>query len=175
MLPAPPASARNVNAWEPVHVPLTSGTSARSRDLLERVVWQLDVEANPRYAARGGATYCNVFVTDCADALGVRLPHWWLGHELSANGLLAWIERQGISAFGWGVVDKVEARALALAGRPVVAGWANPRPVGSGHVALVVPSDDDRTRIAQAGRRCFYGEPVASGFGALPVTCYAHE
>ena len=63
------------------------------------------------------------------------------------------------------------ARLAANAGLFVVAGWTNPNPKQSSHVALCrpTPADAARIHIGQAGRVNFNDGPVTAGFGDLPV------
>ncbi len=167
----------DTDRWNPVHAAITSCPHCRSAEQYLAVVRQFDVEMNPRYrpardaAGEVAATYCNIFAWDVTRAMGCEIPHWWIGHELNANGLCDWLGRTGIR-FGWAQVDDAGAVAAAKLGQAVVATWRNPG--GIGHIAVVIPTDSPGVRIAQAGASCLFDAPVASGFGKRPVTYYAH-
>jgi hypothetical protein len=60
----------------------------------------------------------------------------------------------------------------AQAGSPAVAVWHNPS--GPGHLAIVVPCEDEGVHIAQAGAACFGGRPLAHGFGNRPARFFVH-
>jgi hypothetical protein len=97
--------------------------------------------------------------------------------ELTANGMIAWLNDHG-PRFGWGQIDHSAAGAFAARGLPVVPAWANldahGKSVGPGHVAICLPPVGPSLRIAQAGARNFYDEPLEAGFGRLVVLFYAH-
>src|SRR5579859_3675824 len=133
----------NVNAWEPVQSDVTSCPNCRSADQLVKVLAEFDVVHNPRYAQRGGSTYCSTFAWDATRALGAEIPHWWVGHELNANALFDWLETPG-SLFGWEPCDASGASDFAGQGKPAVAVWKNPAG-GSGHIAMIVPTPDGAT------------------------------
>lgn len=160
--------------WDRYNPEFTCGTlPGRHPDLLLRVLAQFDVENNPRYRAENGNTYCNVLVADALDALCVPPSHWWNGAELSANGLGAWFRKHG-RTYGWTRADVDHARAAANAGRPVVAVWENPG--GTGHVAMVLPTESGPLHIAQAGRHNLWDRPISEGFGEFAdcVVFFAH-
>jgi hypothetical protein len=171
--------------WMLVDAPIRSAPSARSRALLLEVVAQFDVEATPRYrpvpTPRGLTTWCNVFVSDVTRALGAEIPHCVdeagrsipveQGVELTANRTLRWLETHG-AADGWREADAAGAMRAAQAGSPAVAVWHNPS--GPGHLAIVVPCEDEGVHIAQAGAACFGGRPLAHGFGNRPARFFVH-
>ena len=72
----------NPNPWVPVRPALTSCPNCRSQDRYLAVVRQFDVDTAERYRVRDTTgdgladTFCNVFATDVAQAMGVLLPHW---------------------------------------------------------------------------------------------------
>ncbi len=171
--------------WMPVDAPVRSTPAARSPARLLEVVAQFDVETTPRYrpvsTPRGSTTWCNIFVWDATRALGAEIPHCvdeagrpvpvGQGRELTANRTLRWLEAHG-AADGWREADAAGAVEAARAGSPAVAIWHNP--FGPGHVALVVPCEDDGVHIAQAGAACFSRRPLAHGFGDRPARFFVH-
>lgn len=151
--------------------------TTRSPAALLDVVAQLDPAKSPRYQRRdvdGNGTletFCNFFVRDALNALGVKMP------KLRANEMVAYFAR---GEDGWRELDVWasvrEARQRAQQGFPVIAGWANPNPQQSGHVALVVPSPEGSgLRIAQAGVTNFSNGTLQSGFGGKPVVFWTHD
>ena len=144
----------------------------RKPDCLRAAVRQFDVEHNRRYAANQqgwGETYCNIFVWDCTRALECEIPHVHNRAELTALGMLGWLQNNGVDA-GWYQVDRLEGWQRANAGYPVVAAWENPSHYPDGrrrpsHVAVLIPSPDMSLRIAQAGAINFYDGPLERGFG----------
>lgn len=150
-----------------------SDAGHRAPEALEAVVQQFDVRRCFRYQPVGNTTYCNVFAWDVTRSMGSEVPHWvddvgspvapGKGRELAVNGTVLWLEHVG-ARYGWTSTDEYGARTAANRGEPSLVTWSNPTG-GHGHVAVVVPSPTSETLIAQAGTRCFYGLPVASGFG----------
>lgn len=143
----------------------------RSAALLLAIVFALFVEWALRYRKRDvtgdgkDETFCNFFVRDACDALGVPLPR-----PMRANELIQWF----VTAPGWELVDEHTAQAMAEQGQVVVACWFNHNG-GPGHLALVVPSlGEPGTWVAQAGAVNFSRGPLASAFPGLPVTFFAH-
>ncbi len=154
-----------------VAVPPRVYPSTRSPEALLDVVAQLDPARSLRYQRRDvdgdgrPETFCNFFLRDALNALGVKTP------KLVANELVRYLNE----AESWVACFAAAAAERAAAGFPTVAGWANPRPRLPGHVALVVPSLEPGVRIAQAGRVSFNDGPVTQGFGALPVLYWTHD
>lgn len=163
----------DVQPWRPVRAPLCNAPGERSPEALRAVVAQFQVERAPRYASRGGLTYCNIFAWDVSTALHAEIPHWLDNprRELTANLTLGWLE----AAPDWHEVTEDVARANADRGAPSVAIWRNPTG-RSGHIAILVPSVFGSTMIAQAGRSNFSAGPLRSGFGNVaPIRFFAHE
>lgn len=140
-------------------------------DKLRRVIDELDVENAPRYKARKGATFCNIFVSDVCDAMGFQPSHWVTkegeqagvgeGVELNANGMCRWFKAHG-ARHGWVEADRKTAMDAAARGHFVVAGWDS-KTEKPGHVAVLLPEGT----IAQAGRTNFVGKTIREGFGDL--------
>lgn len=164
---------RNVRAWEPLNAPLKSREGLRTRALYDAVLDQLDVANNPRYARRGGSTWCNIFVWDATRAMGAEVPHWYRGRELDANAMHRWLANEG-PAQGWRRVGADEAQAQANLGRPAMATWYNPG--GVGHMAMVRPGavTSRGPTTAQAGARNFNHGQLQDGFGHRPAVFWVH-
>lgn len=171
-----------VDPWVAVTAPFTTGTACRSPGLNIQAVQQFEVAWHPRYRPRavgpaGHSTFCNIFLADVTKALGCGIPHVDLvpgkgWGELDANATIRWLSAIG-PRHGWQPVDADAVAAEADAGKVIVATWLNP--TGIGHVALVVPSfGKPGPLITQAGMRNFESEPVANGFGRLPVRYFLH-
>ena len=181
----------STDVWLPISPKITSSPGQRSAALYRQVAEQLDVANNPRYKPRGGNTFCNVFSVDVCAAMGADLPYW-VGaagekapvsdqfFEANANWLCAWLGNDG-PRHGWTRCTAEEAVQHAQLGQPTVVCWLNWRRVdryhnalGSGHIAMVIPSDSPGVRIAQAGGDNFFDGDVAAGFGAsrLPLLSY---
>lgn len=119
-------------------------------------------------------TFCNQFVEAVALAARCYLPR-----VLLANAQISWLASSSGREAGWQLVDRAMAKKLTELGHIVVAAWFNT--AGKhGHVAICVPSPvsapADALHIAQAGKRCFIGEPLEKGFGdvAGAVQFFAH-
>lgn len=165
----------SADPWMPVQPKVTCGSLCRSPVHLRQVVQQFDVVNNPRYRARPGATYCNIFLWDVTRALSVEVPHWWLGQEYTANQIAGWLLEYS-DRFGWRKVAPKEAEERARAGFPTVAVWRNPNRAKPGHLALLVPSGaGEGIRIAQAGASNFEDGPVERGFGQFQPAFWTHD
>lgn len=180
--------------WQPMTAALTSGSSCRTPELLERVVSQFGLGSWPRWekhvevlsdGARRIETYCNKWLSDGTRALGCEVPSWWQRGveivQLSANEQVRWLGRDGVQ-HGWRACTAEETQARANLGYPAVVGWINPErhpQTGKelpGHVALFVPSRGEvGLFIAQAGITCFSRGTLSSGFGARAVLCFTHD
>lgn len=179
--------------WLPLTPPLTSGSSCRTPELLERVVGQFGLDTASRWerhvaTLEGGKqvdTYCNVWLNDATRALGCEIPRWWQRGvalvQLTANDQVRWLKREG-AEHGWRSCSVQEAQARAGLGYPAVACWMHPevhpetKREQSGHVALFVPDRGEvGLWIAQAGLTCFARGSLSSGFGARPVLCFTHD
>ncbi len=113
-------------------------------------------------------TWCNVYLQDVAEAMGVLLPR----HQ-RANELILWLATEGLR-HGWEQGTAHIAQRMADEGQLAVPTWFN-RNGGPGHVGVLVPSlGEDGVWLSQAGASCFTRQPLASGFGQLPVTYFVH-
>lgn len=156
-----------------VAVPPRVYPSERSPEALLDVVAQLDPARSLRYQRRDVSgdgrpeTFCNFFLRDALNALGVKMP------KAVANELVRYFNE----AETWAPCFAHAAAERASAGFPTVAGWANPTPRLPGHVALVLPTHPGAhgVRIAQAGRVCFNDGELTQGFGGLPVLFWTHD
>lgn len=159
--------------------PMRNGPSERSANALRAVAGQFCVETAKRYRPKpDGRTYCNIYVWDVTTALECPIPHWigaeGMRVETTCNMLLPWLINEGLQQ-GWSEVDELAAGAAAAAGKPAIAIWRNPtnRP---GHIALLLPSPDTTTRIAQAGKECLFDVPMVEGFGRVsPIRFFTHS
>lgn len=177
-----PGDLNNPDVTVPIEPPIRSHAGDRSPDRLRDVARGCD-PASARHQPHetngkpGVETHCDSYVAAVAAAMGTVLPEVWPGpdgfRELSANGTIDWLEKFG-PGYEWAPVDAHQARAFADLGQVVIVGWRNPH--GSGHVAIVLPSPaDGPLHIAQAGKRCFFDEPIGNGFGnASPLLYFAH-
>lgn len=129
-------------------------------------------------------TFCNWFVADVLEVLGIQLPrydssagYYPTPHPLygnnkktkpfSASALYKYFQQGGDGK--WGDVDRSEAVALANQGKVVL-------PSISGHIALVIPGgQDSEVRIAQAGRLCGKNLKLEQGFGQSDVAFFCHN
>jgi hypothetical protein len=127
----------------------TSKPGERSKDRLEAVLGQFNVESNKRYLPRSGATFCNIYARDACHAMGVKIPYGML-----ANGIYDWLPSKAGKAAGWVAVTPEEAQKAANEGRPVVVSFKNLAKIkvkgkdgkvtekpAHGHIAMVRPSD----------------------------------
>lgn len=180
--PAP--GTTNTDAWLPVDAPLRGDPSRRNAETYSDVIDQFAVENNPRYAQRGGNTYCNIFASDVTRAMGAEIPHWvdnagnpsepYNGHELDANGTNAWLNQHG-AEHGWREVSAEEAQRLANQGHPAVASWNNPGDIG--HIAVVRPGEITSAgpAIAQAGATNTNDAHVRDTFGGADVQYFVND
>ncbi len=175
--------------WLPLTPPLTSGSSCRTPDLLDRVVGQFGLDHGKRWAklVENGRvdTYCNIWLNDVTRALGCEIPRWWQRGvklvELSANDQVRWLKREGLQ-HGWRSCSVTEAQSRANLGYPAVPTWLNPevhpetKREQSGHVGAFVPDQGKAGLwIAQAGLTNFSRGTLSSGFGARNVLCFTHD
>jgi len=172
------------NVRKPPDLTSYSAPQHRSAYNLVRVIEQFHVGTSERYRVRDTSgdgkpdTFCNIFASDVALGMGVVLPHDVLdsgdpaepmhGKELSANATVRWLRQHG-PRYGWQQVTEGEARAAADEGRFAVVTWLNV--AGSGHIAVLRPSEAGHTMIAQAGRSCFEKGTLAQGFGGHSLEC----
>lgn len=162
-------------AWVPIDIPASK--LPRSEQKLRQALKELAVEKSPRYKAREGQTWCNIFVSDITRALGCEIPHWVApdgspadpgkGKEQNANRMFDWLKGEPGASRGWVEADRQTAMDAAARGHTVVVAWHSGS-VKPGHIALLLPEGT----IAQAGRRNFVGESISQGFGSLPVTFF---
>lgn len=162
--------------WKPLTAPLRNAKDARSAAALRAVAHQFEVATANRYQPKRREdgkleTFCNIFAWDVSRAMDAELPHWVDRNgdpapvsksnvELTCNALLPWLEEHG-KRFDWTEVQtEVAAATHAAMGKPAVAIWRNKS--GPGHIAVLLPSSTAETRIAQAGARCFFDEPLTS-------------
>lgn len=158
---------KNIPPWKSITIPsskLPPGIVKQRAALNE-----LDVENSPRYKAAGGKTYCNIFVQDWLDALGVPPSHTEGGRELSANDTVDWLAGVKGAETGWIVADRKTAVDAAARGHVVLVAYRN-HTGHSGHIAIVLPEGT----IAQAGRSNFVGKTIREGFGDLPTQFFIH-
>jgi len=163
--------------WVDLVAPMQTDAESRKAQEYVDVCRQFEVEHAWRYLPRNGATYCNIYVTDCTSALGCKIPHWYdpdtgkparfgMGAEMSANAMCDWLK----AGHGeWQHMERRDAVARANLGFPAVATHRNPR--GHGHVAMLLPGE----LIAQAGAACLFMVPIARGFGTLEPVFYSHN
>lgn len=172
------------NVRLPPDITVYSAPGYRSPYALTRVLEQFNVGTSRRYAIRDTSgdgrpdSFCNIFASDVAHAMGVVLPHEvnehgdptepLRGKELSANATARWLRQHG-PRFGWKPATETQAREAANAGHFAVATWLHV--AGTGHIAVLRPSDSDRTLIAQAGRHNFEKGTLAQGFGSHALEC----
>lgn len=158
---------------QPVKAPLQGSPTKRSKELLDGIVAQHQVETAPRYQRRDVTgdsipeTFCNVFARDVCRALGVPLPE-----NMRANDMVVWLSGSVVCGTGWEPVSAHVAQAMANEGMPALACWFN-RNGGSGHIAVVLPSAEGM-EIAQAGRTNFARGALARGFGDLQPSFFVH-
>lgn len=170
----------------PVRLEAFNATEARSQDALLDVLAQFSVETNPRYQPERGDTFCNIAVWDATRALGCEIPHWCGASgrparpgapgavELTANGIVDWLERHGWE-YGWREESPRLVQELANRGAPVVAAW-RAAAGRHGHVMLVRPglAGPGGPRVWGGGARCVADASVADAFGMLVPRYFAH-
>jgi len=185
------SSAIPEQAWKPANPHITSRAGNRSRAQYSKVVNQFRVENNARYKP-GENTYCNIFVWDVTRAMNAEIPHYIDAEtnepmqygekgtsQTSANGIYRWLRQSG-ETYGWYEVSASQAQHYANQGKPVVT--AKYSREGSGHVQMVVPSQDGRydesrgVTVAQAGRNLSSYTPITKIYGSdlSGVRYFAH-
>ena len=163
---------KNVPPYKSITIPASALPFGAAKQ--RQIIKELDVEASPRYRAAGGKTYCNIFVSDFLDALGLPPTHVEGGEELNANAMFDWLSSPKGAGTGWIVADRGTALDAAARGHVVLAGYFNPNisPITKkprpGHIAIVLPEGT----IAQAGKQNFVGRTIREGFGDLPVVFF---
>lgn len=153
---------------------LTSTLQNRDPQRLMAIVAEHHHRGHARYTPRdvdgvpGEETWCNLFLQDVCEAMGVMMPR----HK-RANELIIWLATDGLR-HGWEQAAEHVAQRMADEGQLAVAAWFS-RSGGPGHVAVLVPSlGEDGTFIAQAGRTNFTRGTLANGFGDRLVTFFVH-
>lgn len=184
------------DAWVAVSPGIRGSAGNRSAALLDAVIDQFDVENSSRYTPHkyGSDTYCNIFVWDVTNALGVEIPHYIDAQtgepryypdvtgamELDANGVCSWLESSG-AEYGWREVTAEAAQYYANQGYPAVTALKNS--AGAGHVQVVRPSRDggyDSARgvtVAQSGgsnREYAYITSTLSAGSLKNIKYYVH-
>ena len=175
----------NTDAMKPCYPDFTNGTDNRNAVSYRQALAQFDVVNNPRYKARDNNTYCNIFLWDGSRALGCEIPHFDLfyanidgnavltGHEHNANVVATWLASDEAAITGWHSIGQFNVNLNTNKGIPTVVVWNNPG--GIGHVAWVLPSIGNGTRIAQAGAVNLFDAPQLSGFGNISgLRYYSH-
>jgi hypothetical protein len=155
---------------------LTSTPQNRSPARLASIVAEHHFRGHARYTPRDVSgdgladTFCNLFAQDICEAMSVVLPR-----NMRANDLVRWLSSAAEAReLGWEPVEEHTAQRMADEGQLAVAAWYN-RNGATGHIAVLVPSlGEAGTWCAQAGKSNFTRSTVASGFGAVPVSYFAH-
>ena len=176
---------QNTNAGTRTKPQYINAIGNRSADAYKKIIDQFEVETNPRYAKRGGNTYCNIFAWDVTIAMGVEIPHYYdaksggnmtnsNGHvspgytEMSANGMCVWLSNFGKSN-GWNEVSAETAQQKANAGFPSITAWYCPG--GIGHVQVVRPYTGafdaaKGPRVAQSGGTNYNNDFASKGLSS---------
>ncbi len=106
------------------------------------------------------------------------MPEEKLATEMTANLMEGWLKLHG-PRHGWAECIERRAKEAADRGEPTIALWRNPeirsngRPA-SGHVAMVLPGNEDETFIAQAGSINAERIKLRETFGVRPVRFWTH-
>jgi hypothetical protein len=170
--------------WFPIDAPVHNLPGRRGPQAYRSVLQALDPAGNPRYTARDGRTFCNIFVWDATRALGAELPHWVFADggiapaeapgatRTNCNILFRWLRAHG-GRYGWRTVGPDEAQAAANRGEPTIALWKNPEGP-HGHTAFLLPAGTGGPRFAQAGERNFLDGSFADSFGSRTVEYWTH-
>ncbi|WP_273321567.1 peptidoglycan-binding domain-containing protein [Vallitalea guaymasensis] len=66
----------DTTSWNAVKPKYTYNSGPRTPEAYNKLIDQFNVESNPRYVPRGGATYCNIYAWDISIAMGVELPRF---------------------------------------------------------------------------------------------------
>ncbi|GMQ55972.1 hypothetical protein AN1V17_03640 [Vallitalea sediminicola] len=66
----------DTTSWNAVKPLYTYNSGPRTSETYNKLIDQFNVESNPRYVPRGGATYCNIYAWDISIAMGVELPRF---------------------------------------------------------------------------------------------------
>jgi hypothetical protein len=143
----------------------------RSSENYKRVLDSLDVEHNARFQKRDitgdgrDETFCNWLVADACGLLEVHLPK-----GLKAREQVIWLAGSDGKLAGWFECQAKDAGEHANLGHPTIAGWVNPDPERSSHVAMLRSSG----RVCQAGARNYNDTPILNGFGVRAVRYFTH-
>ena len=148
----------------PIVLRLTNDSNQRDAYNYARVIDQLQVSTNWRYAvSEEGNTHCNIFAWDVTRAMGCEIPHWVNkndprassaidqdggfivkkedAEELVVNATVDWLNKHG-KEHGWKQISTPEPQNLAQnfanQGHPTIAIWENTRST-HGHIAVVRP------------------------------------
>ncbi len=136
-------STSSTERWLPIDTAQYSAVGNRQSEAIIKAVADSNIEHNPRYVSLYGETYCNIFAWDIGRKLGVNVPHWFEGEELTANELFDWfndINKGGVNGEGYREIAMHEAQSLANDGIPVFAVRKDHN--NNGHIMLVYPDTD---------------------------------
>lgn len=170
---------KNTPPWKSIKPP--SGDLPAHPGKLRMVVDELDVEHAPRYQPTASATFCNIFVSDVLQAMGLQPGHWCDAdgepaddgqpdtYEMNANRMARWFKLHG-PRNGWEEAERGVASDAAARGHVVVVVWDSQHMRKPGHIAVMLPEGT----IAQAGRQNFVGKTIREGFGQLTPRFYVH-
>lgn len=170
--------------WFPIDAPVHNPPGRRGPQAYRSVLQALDPAGNPRYTARNGRTFCNIFAWDATRALGAELPHWIFANgdiapaeatgavRINCNGLHRWLREHG-ARHGWRMAALEEAQAAADRGEPTFALWKNPEGP-HGHMAFLLPGGTGGPRFAQAGERNFLDGSFDDSFRGRTVEYWTH-
>lgn len=150
--------------WNPIDNDIfPSYTTNRNKNDYLKTIDFFQVEDSTRYRRTSSVTYCNIYVSDVTNALGVYIPRWLNGEKQNATAMLHWLENPMAQDLGWHAVSAQEAQILANQGIPTVAAT-------EGHIAMVIPGSGENIEgvyypnSAQAGSINFDSEPTYVGF-----------
>lgn len=164
--------------WQRILIP--SQGLPFSTDKLRAVIDELAVERAPRYQPTAQSTFCNIFVADVLQAMGLLPEHRMPSDgsapapglrrtvEQNANMMTRWLSTYGVR-HGWIGADRKTATDAAARGHTVVVAWDSQKS-SPGHIAVMLTEGT----IAQAGRTNFVGKTIREGFGRLEPRFFIH-
>ena len=152
-----------------------SSTTKRSKSAYNATIDKVNVY---NYTKKGGTTYCNIFVQDVMDAMGLKNFYT----KQRANATYQWLNSTGKNSKGWKLISAYTAQQRANSGYPTLVIWYNTKG-DPGHVALVRPETSNYPYnkggkgpvIANAGASTFAYGYVKDGFGSRTVQYWTHD
>jgi hypothetical protein len=170
-VPAPGVTSPDV--WKGLTPPVQSTPGHRSGALLQQVIAQFAVGANPRYEPDApGKSRGHIFLWDVSRAMGCEVPHFVGARELSVAQTCDWLRHEGPMR-GWRKLNEQDLFKVAGEGFLVI---ALPRELKFKQLAVIEPQPVGyKPLVTGAGLVRGSKLGAAEVLGVRLLDFYAHE